>query len=359
MKLDVTMLRYIGKDEFRALAAIEQLMKNHDLVPTEMIPVIARMKPSLLHRSLKEIHKHKLIYHEQKKYDGYRLTFAGYDFLSLKALVNKGIVASVGTQIGIGKESDIFNAMSFDEEPIVIKLHRLGRVSFRTVKNNRDYLQHRKHASWLYLSRLSALKEYAFMKALYDEGFPCPRPIQVNRHIVVMELINAKPLHRVKKLKDPAAVYGQCMELIVRLAAHGLIHCDFNEFNLLIDADENVIVIDFPQVVSIDHENAKQYFDRDVNCIRTFFSKKHRFEGSEWPEFDDDVLRAGVRLDDKAQASGYDKKAAKTLEAILDKQRNQEELDEELSNDNDDDDESASISDHEGLSDDDDDVEDK
>eukprot|EP00019_Armaparvus_languidus_P000182 CAMPEP_0168604008 /NCGR_PEP_ID=MMETSP0420-20121227/15056_1 /TAXON_ID=498008 /ORGANISM="Pessonella sp." /LENGTH=314 /DNA_ID=CAMNT_0008643073 /DNA_START=18 /DNA_END=960 /DNA_ORIENTATION=+ len=314
MKLDVTMLRYIGKDEFRALAAIEQLMKNHDLVPTEMIPVIARMKPSLLHRSLKEIHKHKLIYHEQKKYDGYRLTFAGYDFLSLKALVNKGIVASVGTQIGIGKESDIFNAMSFDEEPIVIKLHRLGRVSFRTVKNT-EIIYNIENMLLGYIYQLSALKEYAFMKALYDEGFPCPRPIQVNRHIVVME----------------------CMELIVRLAAHGLIHCDFNEFNLLIDADENVIVIDFPQVVSIDHENAKQYFDRDVNCIRTFFSKKHRFEGSEWPEFDDDVLRAGVRLDDKAQASGYDKKAAKTLEAILDKQRNQEELDEELSNDNDDD----------------------
>jgi RIO-like serine/threonine protein kinase len=37
--------------------------------------------------------------------DGYRLTFAGYDFLSLKALANKGIVASIGTQIGIGKES--------------------------------------------------------------------------------------------------------------------------------------------------------------------------------------------------------------------------------------------------------------
>ena len=41
---------------------------------------------------------------------------------------------------------------------------RLGRTSFRTVKSNRDYLRHRQASSWLYLSRLAALKEYAFMK---------------------------------------------------------------------------------------------------------------------------------------------------------------------------------------------------
>jgi len=70
-----------------------------------------------------------------------------------------------------------------------LKLHRLGRTSFRTVKKNRDYLQTRKSASWLYLSRLAALKEFAYMKVLYDNGFPVPRPIDINRHAVLMELI--------------------------------------------------------------------------------------------------------------------------------------------------------------------------
>ena len=44
-------------------------------------------------------------------------------------------------------------------EEICIKLHRLGRNCFRTVKNNRDYLKANQSASWLYLSRLSSLKE--------------------------------------------------------------------------------------------------------------------------------------------------------------------------------------------------------
>ena len=30
-------------------------------------------------------------------------------------------------------------------------------------------------------------------------------------------------------------VYQQCMDMMTRLAAKGLIHCDFNEFNLLVN----------------------------------------------------------------------------------------------------------------------------
>ena len=60
----------------------------------------------------------------------------------------------------------------------------LGRTCFRTIKRNRDYIGQDQHASWLYLSRLSALKEFAFMKALYKHGFPVPEPFDVNRHCV-------------------------------------------------------------------------------------------------------------------------------------------------------------------------------
>lgn len=53
---------------------------------------------------------------------------------------------------------------------MAMKLHRLGRVSFRAVKSKRDYLKHRSSFNWLYLSRLAALKEFAFMKVLTN----CP-----------------------------------------------------------------------------------------------------------------------------------------------------------------------------------------
>jgi hypothetical protein len=47
---------------------------------------------------------------------------------------------------------------------MVMKIHRLGRVSFRAIKSKRDYLRKGQSASWMYMSRLAAIKEYAFMK---------------------------------------------------------------------------------------------------------------------------------------------------------------------------------------------------
>lgn len=42
--------------------------------------------------------------------------------------------------------------------------HSLGRTCFRKLKTKRDYLKHRKTSNWLYLARLAAVKEFAFMK---------------------------------------------------------------------------------------------------------------------------------------------------------------------------------------------------
>lgn len=60
-------------------------------------------------------------------------------------------------------------------------------------------------------------------------------------------------------LEDPSILYSKLMDLIVRMAYVGLIHGDFNEFNIMIgEADEEPVVIDFPQMVSIRHENAER-----------------------------------------------------------------------------------------------------
>jgi len=48
------------------------------------------------------------------------------------------------------------------------------------------------------------------------------------------------------------------MDIIVRFARAGLIHGDYNEFNILIKRDSGEpVVIDFPQMVSTSHENAE------------------------------------------------------------------------------------------------------
>jgi RIO kinase 2 len=279
---------------------------------------------------------------KEAKYDGYRLTYGGLDYLALHTYATRKDIYSVGSRIGVGKESDI--TMVADDRGVqkVLKIHRLGRISFRTVKSNRDYLKKNQHSgSWMYLSRLSAMKEFAFMKALQEEGYPVPEPISQSRHTILMTFIDAAPLRQISSVPDPANLYADLISLILRLAENGLIHGDFNEFNILVkeelttssegpsaeDGTEDAvtltpILIDFPQMVSMDHPNAEMYFDRDVNCVKRFFERRFHFVSTvPGPFFKDAKKTIGKggarRLDAEVVASGFTKKQLKDLEAAI------------------------------------------
>ena len=44
MKLDVSAMRYLTRDDFRVLVAVEMGMKNHDIVPAQLVPQIAGLR---------------------------------------------------------------------------------------------------------------------------------------------------------------------------------------------------------------------------------------------------------------------------------------------------------------------------
>ncbi|KAH0008500.1 RIO1-domain-containing protein, partial [Aureobasidium melanogenum] len=339
MKLDSRQLRYLTAEDWRVLTAVEMGSKNHELVPTVLIAQIAGLRGgSGVHKSIATLAKSGLIAKiKNAKYDGYRLTYGGLDYLSLNTLRKQDTVFSLGNQIGVGKESDIYVVADPTGKQLVLKLHRLGRISFRTVKANRDYLRNRTTGSWMYLSRLAAMKEYAFMHVLKREGFPVPEPIAQTRHTLVMELIDSFPLRSIDNVSDPLTLYGDLMDLIVRLAKVGLIHGDFNEFNLLIKEDpvtkkSTPILIDFPQMLSTTHENANWYFDRDVNCIKRFFSRQFKFTSDEPGPFFEDAIKdtdKNKRLDIEVEATGFSRKMAKDLDRFVEAVGFQNEADED------------------------------
>ncbi|CCD52113.1 hypothetical protein ACHAPF_004865 [Botrytis cinerea] len=361
MKLDTKAMRYLTAEDWRTLTAVEQGSKNHEVVPTKLIEQLSGLRGGV-HRCISALAKVNLIARlKNAKYDGYRLTYGGLDYLALNTYRKRKDVYSVGNQIGVGKESDIF--VVADEKGVqrVLKIHRLGRISFRTVKANRDYLRHRSSASWMHMSRLAALKEFTFMTALRDNGFPVPEPLAQSRHTIVMSLIDAFPMRQISSVPDPASLYAELISMILRLAQYGLIHGDFNEFNILIKEETNPenpeevlsltpILIDFPQMVSVDHVNAEYYFDRDVNCIKRFFDRRFHFTSNEkGPHFKDArklIGKDGVkRLDVSVEASGFSKKMAKELEAYMkavgvdgDGEPGAERSDDDFDDDEDDDD---------------------
>jgi len=126
-------------------------------------------------------------------------------------------------------------------------------------------------------------------------------------------------------------VYNDLMSIIVKLAEHGLIHGDFNEFNIMIDDNEKITIIDFPQMVSVDHENGDMYFDRDVNCIRIFFERRFGYVGKTWPKLHIDTARTHS-LDKQVTASGFTKELQKEFEQLTKEQGGEDSSEEENSN---------------------------
>lgn len=312
VKFDCDALQYLSKVDFRILSACEQGMKNHAWVPTNLLLAIAgaQFSTNKLMKALSNVHGHKLVVHDNKRYDGYKLTFLGYDFLALRALMARGVLQSVGSQIGVGKESDIYEAVLQTGERAVLKIHRLGRVCFRAIKEKRDYHEHRNGANWLYLSRLAATREYAYMEELARRGYPVPVAYEANRHVILMERLDAIPLHFRHEIEDVQAVYERLIALILELAQWGLIHCDFCEFNLMINDNDEITVIDFPQMISMSHEQALDHFKRDITCVRMFFEKKYRLDTSEDMPAEElfyrvQAMMSEERADTSIKASGY------------------------------------------------------
>ena len=412
MRFDLTALKYLTKDDFRVLTAIEMGMRNHEIVPVDLIQSISKIRNTSVRRILANLLKHKLIKHTKIQYDGYSLNFLGYDFLAIHSLIKQGILVQIGTKIGVGKESDVYlcyvkntnseiseeqynqikenilteNALkeqnrqkkleeknnindgnketeekndekneeeekeesSEEEEEIsylqndlpktiqtvvgeltiaCIKFARLGRTSFRAVKSKRDYVKSQTHYNWLYLSRLSSQNEYKNMKGLYSHGFSVPRPYGYNRHAIIMEYVPSYPLNKVEEIKDKNTVYHKMMDFIYKLGTNGLIHGDFNEFNILLNINkpDEIVVIDFPQMISIHHPEAENYFKRDVQCVKNYFLKKFNLTFDEDLKFSD-IKQIGF-LDQELKAYGYKKEEKKKSE-IKNEEVNEEENEE-------------------------------
>ncbi|KAL9653740.1 hypothetical protein ABK040_012802 [Willaertia magna] len=253
--------------------------------------------------------------------------------------MKRGHVNGFGRQIGVGKESDVFLVLSpvkegeeieekkeeedgvekiiidkslakleelDDEEDDIYDLEHKSKQSSSKNPSFQDVKEVKQLIGYIRVD-LSALKEYAFMKAIYDTG-----------------VYSSYPLYQVKEMKHPRYVFRQCIDLIVKLAQYGLVHGDFNEFNLLIKPmSEKIVVIDFPQMISTSHPNAEFYFDRDIICIHTFFEKRFSYiikpDDEEYdiyfPKLSE--IKKEHSLDVHVEASGFTAEKSKEFDEIM------------------------------------------
>ncbi len=273
----VKVFRTLEPEDFRVLQTIEANMARHRYIPEKELPRLTKLTTRELDFRLPRLSKLGLIEHWVGPYTGYVLYTTGYDCLAINALVKAEVLEAFGTPLGVGKESDVYDALTPRGRKVAVKFHRLGRMSFRQTRRVRGYIAQRHHISWLYQSRLAAEKEFEALKLLYPRDVAVPEPIIQNRHVVVMGMIEGSLLAAFKEVPDPEKTLQEILTNIRRAYADaGVIHADLSEFNIILQPNWHILIIDWPQYIRKDHPNAEELLERDIRNILHFFRRKFK-----------------------------------------------------------------------------------
>ena len=77
-----------------------------------------------------KLNKLGLTYRTKETYNGHTLNYAGYDCLAINALVKAGVIESFGQTLGVGKEADVYDALSSDGQTNSRKISSIGKNKF-------------------------------------------------------------------------------------------------------------------------------------------------------------------------------------------------------------------------------------
>ena len=278
-------------EDFHLLSGVEQGMRFSEWVAREKLPEFSRLTDEDVEYRLDRCERRGLIERKTIQYVGYRLTFEGYDALALHTFAERETIEEVGAPLGVGKESDVYEVRSY--RPFALKFHREGYTEFREVNREREYTSDRDHVSWLYTARKAAEREFDALETVYP-AVSVPRPVDHNRHAVLMERIDSVELAQTRlESQQVRPVLDLILDEMATAYGEGYVHADMSEYNVFVGTD-GVTVFDWPQAVPTDHENAGELLDRDVENIVGYFERKYP---SAVGDVDTDGLAAAIRTD--------------------------------------------------------------
>ncbi len=275
----VKLFRELDSKDLRILTGIEIGMKHFEWVPIEELIKYTRLPVSTLEYKLSLLIKNNMVLGIKNPYEGYQIYFDGYDALALNAFVKRGIISAIGDEIGVGKESVVHEAVKEPElaigeaKGVILKFHREGRTSFKTVKRTRSHLKDREHFSWIYAARLAAKREAEILKKLYPK-VSVPKLLDNNRHALVMDVAKGTLLYKTRVL-EPQWFFDEVIRQIGLIYKEGYIHSDLSEYNIFVNED-GVQFIDWPQYIETTHPHADELLRRDVSNVLKHFKRKYK-----------------------------------------------------------------------------------
>lgn len=264
-------VRSLEPEDYKLLKVLASGLKQHEFLTKDEIVSFSKMHEDIIDFRMPRLHRMKLIGKNER---GYSLLMTGLDVIALRMLADRDIIIRMGKPIGIGKESDVFEAITPTEERRALKFFRIGRISFREATRKRTFVDKQSSHHCLLVNIGAAKKEYDTLDRLRYTGIRIPILYCRAMHCVVMNRIDGLRLVNIKELEAPKRILQNILHDIGIAYKCNIINCDLSEYNVLLDSKNNTWIIDWPQAVSRSHPNAAELIKRDVYNIVKFFNRR-------------------------------------------------------------------------------------
>ena len=217
----------------------------------------------------------------------------------LLQMINRNIVSEVNGCLSTGKEANVYHALSTHEDANIegglktshraIKVYKTSILVFKDrdkyVTGEFRFKRGYNKGSNRDMVKVWAEKEMRNLKRIYAAGIPCPEPVYLRLHVLVMGFLGDSkgvPAPRLKDVVLESAIADEkwrelylqmlCYMRILYQKCH-LVHADLSEYNVLYHR-EKLWLIDVSQSVEHDHPRSLEFLRMDIKNVGDFFNRK-------------------------------------------------------------------------------------
>jgi len=193
-------------------------------------------------------------------------------------LITEGHFRGLESPINIGKESNVFSALTSEGNKVIVKIYRLETCDFNTmysyIKDDPRYSNLKRKKRRIIFAWVQ--REYRNLMNAREAQVSVPIPITFSNNVLVLESIGKNnviaPMLKDSVPKNKKQFFDKIIDNIKKLYEAGLVHADLSAFNIL-NMNETPVFIDMSQATLLRHPRAEEFLERDVRNICAFFNK--------------------------------------------------------------------------------------
>lgn len=210
----------------------------------------------------------------------------------LLQMINRGVVSEIHGAISTGKEANVYGAVLHPEdgaaEPVqrAIKVYKTAILVFkdreRYITGEHRFKSGADKGNSRKMVKLWAEKEFRNLRRIHAAGIPCPEPVSLKLHVMVMEFLGDRKGWAYPRLRDSGVssddewkdLYIQLLGIMRRLyQVCKLVHADLSEYNILYH-NQRLYIIDVSQSVEHDHPRSLEFLRMDIKNVGDFFRRQ-------------------------------------------------------------------------------------